>query len=302
MAILSTSRNRVIAFAPVYESFTAIPFLLTGQPTILLPTTDEFMPELEELEKILQEDQKYCKKIGAIILNSPNNPSGAVYSQKVIKEIADIMVKYPEVAILSDEVYRTINYTEEDHFSIYKYLPDQTIISGGISKEVSGTGLRLGFLIAAPHIVKGLIKLQGNTSSCACLPIERGFAHFLEIDKDMKIRKNILNILKQKREIILNELKTNEAFKDCIWTPPKGAFYFFPKVTKYFGRKTENGIIIRNDQDLAIYILKSFGVVTIPGSKFEKHGYLRIAFAASPNDRIKEGINRIGKALQSLKE
>jgi aspartate aminotransferase len=101
-------------------------------------------------------------------------------------------------------------------------LPEQTIICGGISKEVSGTGVRIGFLIAPEYITKALIKLQGNFSSCVCLSTMRGYAHFLEQDRDMHIRKAILQRLNTKREIMLKGFQEHQGLKDCVWIPPKG--------------------------------------------------------------------------------
>ncbi|HIC17026.1 TPA: aminotransferase class I/II-fold pyridoxal phosphate-dependent enzyme [Candidatus Poribacteria bacterium] len=179
----SSLRNRLVTFAPVYESYQNIPVLLTGQPPILLPTDRHFLPDPKQLEDLLRRDQT----IALIVLNSPNNPSGAVYPLGLIQEMAGIIGQHPEVGIISDEVYRTILYDDHQHESIATYLPGQTFVLGGMSKEISGTGFRLGFVAGPETISQTIAIVEGNVSSCVNLPTQKGYAHFLPQDANLQL-------------------------------------------------------------------------------------------------------------------
>jgi len=141
-----------------------------------------------------------------IILNSPNNPSGAIYPKEFLKKFAEVLKHYPHIAILSDEVYRTIRYDDSEYISISSFLPDQTFVAGGISKEVSGTGMRLGFVAGPPDLMKGVAKVQGTYSACANLPVQKGYAHFLKSDQDMHERKKNCCTVERKKRFITLEL------------------------------------------------------------------------------------------------
>lgn len=289
----SSSRNRLVAFSPIYESYQNIPVLLTGQPPILLPTTRHFLPDVERLEDLLKQDQT----IALIVLNSPNNPSGAVYPLSLIQDIAAIIEKYPEVGVISDEVYRTIIYDNHRHHSIAAYLPDQTFVLGGMSKEISGTGLRLGFVAGPETILQTIARVEGNTSSCVNLPTQKGYAQFLQQDTNLKLRYDIRDQLRKRRDILIQNF--HQLVKCATWKTPLGAYYFFPNMQGYLGKKTTTGNIIQNDQDLALYLLKTANVVTIPGSKFDRSGHLRLAYAINPIT-IEIGIQQMAKALDQL--
>ena len=289
----SSPRNRLVAFAPVYESYQNIPILLTGQPPILLPTDHHFLPNPKQLEDLLRRDQT----IALIVLNSPNNPSGAVYPLGLIQEMAGIIGQYPEVGIISDEVYRTILYDDHQHESIAAYLPDQTFVLGGMSKEISGTGLRLGFVAGPETILQTIAIVEGNVSSCVNLPTQKGYAHFLQQDTNLQLRYEIRDQLRQRRDLLLQRFR--QLIDQAIWDPPSGAYYFFPDMHAYLGKKTPIGTIIQNDQDLTLYLLNSANVVTIPGSKFDCPGHLRLAYAVNPST-IEIGIQHLAEALNCL--
>jgi len=178
-------RNRGVCFAPVYESFTAMPYLLTGKQAFVIPTDKDFLPDFNAFTELLKKNHEH---IAFIIINSPNNPSGTVYSKEVLHRLADIIKQYPEIALISDEVYRTIRYDNEKPFSIASLLPNQTLLVGGISKEVSGTGLRIGFVAAPAKVAKAVEVLVGHFTACVNLPVQKAYATFLQEDKDMKIR------------------------------------------------------------------------------------------------------------------
>jgi len=194
------------------------------------------------------------------------------------------------------------------HIYIASLLPNQTIIVGGISKEISGTGLRLGFVAGPAHVVHATADITGHTVSCNNLPIQLGYMNFLKSDKDMKQRLHIRDILEAKADIFYKLCCSLPGLSKCRISEPQGAFYFFPDISKYIGLKiaskenlrSESDKIIKGDDELAEFILKEAGVVCLAGSKFGKPGYLRFAFAAIPVDQMKLGLHSLSNALLRL--
>ena len=291
----SSRRNRLVTFAPTYESFENLPILLTGKPPIVLQTDSRFLPDPNQLADLLNQDDT----IALIVLNSPNNPTGTVYPPSLLQELAEIIGKHEQICVLSDEVYRTVVYDGLKHVSIASYLPNQTLLVGGMSKEVSGTGLRLGF-VAGPEAVMGAIaNVEGNTSSCVNLPTQKGYAHFLRKDADLRLRHQIRDALLVRREALMERF--NELVTGAAWERPSGAFYFFPDMRPYCGRRTLKGQLLNTDEELAFYLIESANVVTVPGSKFQRPGHLRFAYAVSL-ETINTGIERLAKALDQLSD
>ena len=290
----SSQRNRLVSFAPTYESYENLPILLTGKPPIVMQTDAHFLPDPNQLADLLNQDDT----IALIVLNSPNNPTGAVYPPSLLQELAEIIGQHEKICVLSDEVYRTIVYDDLEHVSIASYLPNQTLLVGGISKEVSGTGLRLGF-IAGPRAVMGTIaNVEGNTSSCVNLPTQKGYAHFLRKDADLRLRYEIRDALCIRRDALVKRF--SELVADTVWERPSGAFYFFPDMRAYCGRRTPQGQFIDTDEALALYLIENANVVTVPGSKFQRPGHLRFAYAVSL-ETINTGIEHLAEALDRLR-
>ena len=291
----SSRRNRLVTFAPTYESFENLPVLLTGKPPIVLQTDPHFLPDPNQLADLLNQDDT----IALIVLNSPNNPTGTVYPPSLLQELAEIIGEHEQICVLSDEVYRTIIYDGIEHVSIASYLPNQTLLVGGMSKEVSGTGLRLGF-IAGPEALMGTIaNVEGNTSSCVNLPTQKGYAHFLRKDADLRLRHQIRDALLVPREALIQRF--SELVTGAPWERPSGAFYFFPDIRRYCGRRTPEGKFLNTDEELAHYLIESANVVTVPGSKFQRPGHLRFAYAVSL-ETINTGIERLAEALDQLSD
>ncbi len=286
-------RNRLVAFAPIYESYENLPILLTGKPPIVLQTNAHFLPDPNQLADLLNKDDT----IALIVLNSPNNPTGTVYPPSLLRELADIIGKHEQICVLSDEVYRTIVYDDLKHVSIASYLPNQTLIIGGMSKEVSGTGLRLGFIAGPEAVMRTIANVEGNTSSCVNLPTQKGYAHFLRKDANLRLRYQIRDALYVRREALMKRF--SELVKEAIGERPSGAFYFFPDMRLYCGRRTPEGELLNTDEALALYLIKSANVVTVPGSKFQRPGHLRFAYAVSL-ETINAGIQQLAEALDRL--
>ncbi len=288
-------RNRLVTFAPTYESFENLPILLTGKPPIVLQTDAHFLPDPNQLSDLLSQDDT----IALIVLNSPNNPTGAVYPASLLRELAEIIGKYGQVCVLSDEVYRTIVYDDLEHVSIASYLPNQTLLVGGMSKEVSGTGLRLGFIAGPEAVMRTIANVEGNTSSCVNLPTQKGYAHFLRKDADLRLRYQIRDALYMRREALMKRF--SELVQDAVGERPAGAFYFFPDMRLYCDRRTPKGQLLNTDEALAHYLIESANVVTVPGSKFQRPGHLRFAYAVSI-ETINRGIERLAEALDQLND
>lgn len=289
----SSRRNRLVSFAPTYESYENLPILLTGKPPIVLQTDTHFLPDPNRLADLLNQDDT----IALIVLNSPNNPTGIVYPASLLRELAEIIGKHEQVCVLSDEVYRTVVYDDLEHVSIASYLPNQTLVVGGMSKEVSGTGLRLGFIAGPEAVMRTIANVAGNTSSCVNLPTQRGYAHFLRKDADLRLRYQIRDALCVRRDALTKRF--SELVKGAVWERPLGAFYFFPDMRFYYGHRTSEGQPLNTDEALALYLIKSANVVTVPGSKFQRPGYLRFAYAVSL-ETIDAGIQRLAEALDQL--
>jgi len=294
-------RRRVVAFQPSYEAFVAIPQVISNLPTIFLDTDSNFYPIPSTFKKLLEERDD----IAVVIINSPNNPTGAVYPIEILKELSDILKQYPHIAVISDEVYRVLNYTTEEfkYETIAKFLPDQTIYVGGMSKEVSGTGLRLGFAAGPAHVIHAMSVLTAHTNSCVNYPVQIGLLKFLHHDSTLSERLSIRSILNERRKLIQELFSSLPALKNCVLGKPTGAFYLFPKIDYYYGHISQNGDhIINNDVAFCKYLLIEGKVVTIPGSKFNRPGYIRIAYASCMDNKIIEhGICSMNNALLLLK-
>lgn len=289
----SSRRNRLVAFAPTYESYENLPILLTGKPPIVLQTDAHFLPDPNELADLLKQDDT----IALIVLNSPNNPTGTVYPPSLLRELAEIVGSHEQVCVLSDEVYRTVVYDNLEHVSIASYLPHQTLLVGGMSKEVSGTGLRLGFIAGPELTMQVMANVEGNTSSCVNLPTQRGYAHFLRKDTDLRVRHQIRDALCVRRDVLTERF--NSLVGAAVWKRPSGAFYFFPDMHNYYGRRTPEGQVLDTDEALALYLIENANVVTVPGSKFQRPGHLRFAYAVSL-ETINTGVERLAAALNRL--
>jgi len=216
--------------------------------------------------------------------------------------LSEIIKKYPQIAVISDEVYRIQNYSNEvyTYDSIAKYLPDQTILVGGMSKEVSGTGLRLGFAAGPSHVIKAMAVLNAHTISCLNYVTQMGFAKFLQHDCQLTDRLAIRTTLNERRKLIHHLFETLPALRHCPLGSPQGAFYIFPNISYYLTKTTKQGHRIQTDTDLALYLLNHAKVVVLPGSSFSRPGHLRLAYAAVDEETITKGLGLVNLWLTEL--
>ena len=225
------------------------------------------------------------------MFNSPNNPSGAIYSEEEYRALGAVLKKYPDIYILSDEIYEHINYGTP-HFSIAAIpeLYDRTITVNGVAKAFAMTGWRIGYIGAAEWIAKACNKMQGQmTSGANCIAQRATIAAVSAPKSKLQYMVDEFNI---RRGLILKLLTEIPGFK---LNEPQGAFYIFPDVSFYFG-KSLRGKSIENANDFALFLLEEAHVATVTGEAFGNDDCIRISYAAS-NEEIKAAVQRIKKAL-----
>lgn len=285
--VLINPGDDVLLVAPYWVSYSAIVTLAEGNPI-------EIRSDISSDFKItpLQLENAITRRTKLVVINSPNNPSGSVYTEKEYLGLSKVLEKYPEIYILSDEIYEHINYGVP-HFSFAKIpsMFDRTITVNGVAKAFAMTGWRIGYLGAPYWIAKACTKMQGQITSGANCIAQRATIAALEapvseiqymIDEFKERRKLIIDLLNEIKGIKLNE--------------PKGAFYVFPDVSSFFG-KTIKGKKINNASEFSIFLLEEAHVATVTGEAFGSPNNIRISYAAS-KEEIKKAISRIKKAIK----
>lgn len=282
--------DEVIIPAPFWVSYPEMVKIADGTPVIIYSDIEsDFKITPEQLEAAITPQTK------VIMLCSPSNPTGSVYTREELKGLADVLAKYPEIIILSDEIYEHINYLDK-HVSIAEFpeVFDRTVIVNGVSKGYAMTGWRLGWIAAPKWIADACSTLQGQYTSNPCTiaqkAAEAAYTGNQQCVADMRVaferRKNL--VVTMAREI--PGLKVNE---------PKGAFYVFPDCSAYFG-KVFNGTTINNPEDLALYLLAEAHVACVGGTDFGAPTCIRMSYATS-DEKLVEAFTRIKEALCKLK-
>jgi aspartate aminotransferase len=285
--------DEVIIPAPYWVSYPDMVLLGSGKP-IILDTKEEnnFKISPHELAK------KITPKTKWLILNSPSNPTGSCYSEKELKEIADILLDHPHVHIMSDDIYEHLifdNLKFATIASIEPKLKARTLVVNGVSKGYSMTGWRIGYGAGDEKLIKAMGIIQSQSTSCpssigqeASLEALNGTQSFIEPNK----------LLFQKRRD--NVVKKLNAIDGVNCNTPNGAFYVFPSCKGLYNKKTPAGIVINNDNDFATYLLEDALVAVVPGVAFGAEGFFRISYAAS-DEFLNNALDRITKACNKLK-
>ena len=286
--VLINPGDDVLLAAPYWVSYSAIVKLAEGNPIeVYSDISNEFKISPEQLESSI------TKKTKLLIINSPNNPSGSVYTEKEFFELSKVLEKYPEIFVLSDEIYEHINYGIP-HFSFARIpsMYDRTITVNGLAKAFAMTGWRIGYIGAPNWIAKACTKMQGQiTSGTNCIAQRATIAALnapvskisYMVDEFKLRRKLILNLLSEIRGIKLNN--------------PMGAFYIFPDISYFFGKTIKNRKI-KTASDFAMLLLEESHVATVTGDAFGSPKNIRISYAASQDD-IKKAVSRIKKTLSA---
>jgi len=242
-----------------------------------------------------QLEEAITPKTKLFMFSSPCNPSGSVYTKEELESLKAVFEKYPQVLIISDEIYEYINYTGK-HESIAQFdsLKDRIILVNGLSKGYAMTGWRLGFVAAPLPIAKAMTKIQGQFTSATCSITQR--AGIYAFNADLDDTKEMVKEFRKRRDHILEVAREIPGIKVH---EPQGAFYIFPDVSAYFGKFFADDII-NNADDLCMYLLQKGLVATVTGNAFGEPNCIRISYATSIA-KIDEGMSRIKEALAKLK-
>lgn len=282
--------DEVIIPAPYWVSYTDLVTLAEGKNVIVPAGLDQdFKMTPAQLEAAI------TPKTKMLILNSPSNPTGSMYSAAELEALAVVLRKYPNIIVLSDEIYDMITY-DEKHASIAQMpgMQERTVLCNGLSKGYAMTGWRVGYIAAPIEIAKACTKLQGQMTSGVCTIAEA--ASIAALNESNEASLAMTAEFKKRRDMMLELLRDIPGLK--MATPP-GAFYIFPDVTAYLG-KSFNGKVIANSNDLALYLLSEGHVATVAGSAFGLEGYIRLSYAAS-EEKLRQAVENMKVAFANLK-
>jgi aspartate aminotransferase len=285
--------DEVIIPAPFWVSYPDIVLLAEGKPIIVeCPESQNFKITANQLEKNITEKTKW------LMLNSPSNPTGAVYSKSELKELAEVLLQYPHVLIMSDDIYEKIIYDNLEFStlaSIEPRLKDRCLTLNGVSKAYCMTGWRLGYCGASKEIIAAMNKMQSqsNTSTssismAAAVEALEGSQEFIKEHNKAFVRR---------RDMVVSLLNEIEGI-NCL--TPEGAFYVYPSCEGVIGKQTPDGNKIATDEDFMSYLLESEGIAGVHGAAFGLSPYFRLSYATS-DEILKDACSRIKRACEKLK-
>lgn len=280
--------DEVILPTPYWVSYSDITKIAGGVP-VDIPTSLEthFKITPKQLEEAITPRTKM------MWLSSPGNPSGVIYTREELEALAQVLRKYPNIFILSDEIYEHINYMGQHvSFAQIEGMYERTITVNGLSKAFAMPGWRMGYMGAPEWIVKACAKIQGQITSGANTIAQR--ASITALKAPLSKIQYMIDEYRKRRDIVYQLLNEIKGLKTNL---PDGAFYFFPDVSYYFG-KTLRGRLIQNASDLSIYLLEEANVATVTGDAFGNSKCLRLSYATSEKD-LREALRRIKEALEN---
>ena len=289
MALINDG-DEVIIPAPYWVSYPQMVKLAGGNPVIVNAGFDQnFKMTPQQLEAAI------TPKTKLLILCSPSNPTGSVYTQEELDALAAVIKKHEELYVLADEIYEHITYVGK-HASIAKVsgMKERSIIVNGVSKAYAMTGWRIGYIAAPEWIVKGCNKLQGQYTSGPCSVSQKAAEAAYTLDQGCV--EQMRQAFERRRDLIVKLAKEIPGLEVNM---PEGAFYLFPKCSSFFG-KTDGQITINNATDFALYLLEKAHVATVGGDAFGDPECFRMSYATS-DDNIKEAMSRIKEVLTKLK-
>jgi len=285
-AVMLNAGDEVLLPCPYWVSYSDIVKLNDGVPVEVKTSIDtDFKMTAEQLEAAI------TPKTKMIWFSSPCNPSGSIYSESELRALADVLVKHPNIYVVSDEIYEHINYVG-GHASMAQFddMYDRTITVNGVSKAFAMTGWRVGYIGAPEKIARACNKMQGQITSGTNCIAQR--AVITALNESPSRVQYMIDEFKVRRDLILSLLNNIEGFKT---NTPEGAFYVFPNVSYYFG-KTLRGKTINNATDFSLYLLEEALVATVTGEAFGNPDCIRISYAAS-QEQIIEAIKRIKEVV-----
>lgn len=283
--------DEVIIPTPAWVSYVEMVKLAEGIPvTVSAGIESGFKITGEMLERAITPRTK------AVMLNSPSNPTGAVYSYEELRDLAEVLARHPQVWILADEIYEHINFVDRvASISEFESVRGRTVIINGVSKAYAMTGWRIGWLAAPAEVSKAVTKLQGQytsgASSIAQKAAEEAYVGPQQCVADMR------EAFRRRRDLIVELASQIPGWKV---NRPEGAFYLFPEVSGYIGKSTPDGRRLETSGDYVMYLLEEAHVAAVDGAAFGAPGYLRLSYATS-DDNIREALRRIAEASAKLK-
>lgn len=282
--------DEVIIPAPYWVSYPQMAKLAGATPLVVRAGFEQdFKMTAEQLEAAI------TPKTKMLILCSPSNPTGSVYSQEELNALAEVILKHEDIFVLSDEIYEHINYVgKAASIASYPGMKERTIICNGVSKAYAMTGWRLGWVAAPAWIVKGINKLQGQYTSGTCDVSQKAAVAAYVASQDCVEQMRVA--FERRRDLIVKLAKDIPGLEVNV---PQGAFYLFPKCSSFFG-KSDGETVINNSTDFAMYILEKAHVATVGGDAFGEPDCFRMSYATS-DDNIREAMRRIKEVLAVLK-
>ncbi|MBR3453050.1 MAG: pyridoxal phosphate-dependent aminotransferase [Muribaculaceae bacterium] len=288
MALINPG-DEVIIPTPAWVSYVQMVNLAGGKSVLLPSSMDKnFKVTADELEAAI------TPKTRLIIICSPSNPSGAIYTRDELKAIADMLERHPEVMVIADEIYEHINYVgHHESLAQFDAIKEQVVIINGVSKAYAMTGYRIGYIAAPLWVSKAVNKMQGQytsgVSSIAQKAAEAAYNGPQECVEEMRVA------FERRRNLIVGLLQEIPGIELNM---PDGAFYAFPKIDSYYGKRCGD-TVINDDNDLALYLLNEAHVATVAGTAFCCPGYIRLSYATS-DENLREAAKRIAAALAKL--
>ncbi|MDP2723249.1 MAG: pyridoxal phosphate-dependent aminotransferase [Bacteroidales bacterium] len=285
--------DEIIVPAPYWVSYTEMIKLAGGEIKLVVAgIEDDFKITPAQIEASI------TTKTKALLINSPSNPTGSVYSFAEMKAIAEVIAKHPDLVVISDEIYEHILF-EGSHVSLASFpeIKNQVVIINGVSKGFSMTGWRIGYLAAPQFIADACTKLQGQFTSGAGSISQMAAATAVSADPaQIAELKVMVAAFKERRDLLVKQMQEIEG---VITNLPKGAFYLFPDVSSYFG-KSDGNTVIHDSTQLCTYLLEKAHVALVPGDAFGDPNCIRLSYATS-KELLVEAVSRIKSALSLLK-
>jgi aspartate aminotransferase len=290
LMVLVDDGDEVIVPAPYWVSYVEL-VKLAGGENIIVKTDigSDFKVSPKQIEDAI------TSKTKAILLCSPNNPTGSVYTKAELAGIAAVIERYPKIFVISDEIYEHINYLgKHESIASFKEIHDRVIVVNGVSKAYAMTGWRVGYTAGPAWVIKAINKLQGQFTSGASSIAQKASVAALNGDNSYtyKMREAFL----RRRDLVIERVGR---IKGMHLSKPQGAFYIFPDISEFCGMEYE-GSVIKDDNDFCLFLLSHAHVAAVPGEAFGAPLHIRISYATS-DEKLNEAFDRMEKALKMLK-